>query len=263
MKTTTKEFSKLYTFGDSWTELGYYYEGSPYKELYPNLATPNWAQLLADHYSVELINRGKGGCSFDFIEFAILTYLEEIEQNSLVVVGGTSANRVSLPLLQHPPFQITNYNGYDGNERFSKMSETIDSLKGINFEEVRDALSKYSIDVRAQLSGYFEQYYYSKLLLILEHLKETKNVTFLLWNWETIINMSREGEILTILEETNGVVNDLHPGGKGSRQIFQIFLNQIESNKFVYGFKNSYFKDIVLPGNFLPGSHKPVKFKYI
>lgn len=222
---------KLYTFGDSWTKNGEFWN----KQKYFKYTKPNdrpWTNQLATYLDLQLVNISRGGLGPQAIINNLIENSKLIDSNSYVVISLSPMTRFSIPTY------INNNNLYNleinvnkTEKWFERNNNKVDfKTQGIT-EEVKTSAINYSINVLLPLYNNYFTYYFNQTKKLLELLEEFKNIKFLFWNWEYAVHTkSNEFYINRITDHTKGKIVNSHPSVQGHNQLFSYFKNAIDNN---------------------------------
>lgn len=205
--------SKLYTFGDSFTEGLGCRPGDEYYEKYNKTNQLTWPELVSNEYNIELINIGKGGCSNEMIIDSILNEWDNITTEDIVVIGKTYSHRFDIPVHPNKNKLITVW----GPSWFE--FPLIQSWPGL------DILKKYLLLFRTDTSV-FDVRHYNYLNFIKNQLEITKGAKVILW--ETDKNIKN---LETITMATNGSIIDGHFSYQAHIDFSKWIISKIESTK--------------------------------
>lgn len=230
--------SKLYVFGDSWTECKNTQEWHPYVKNYKGTLGKSWPELLAKELNSELFNFGKGGCSFEYITNRLIASMETIEPNSTVVVGGTSATRIFFPFFNPGEEGFTLPIGKKPDSYDGKAVQELLGMSKEVFYDVRNAAIDYAVKVRLPYDYHFCRYYYNNINRILSYLEKTKNIKFTIWNWDEMrtrdIERMRDDKDSSFYETSER--GGSHPSFNGYSKMCEIIKNNLLTNNKYIGF---------------------------
>jgi hypothetical protein len=205
--------SKIYTFGDSFTAGVGCRPGDEYYEKYNKNGELTWPEIVSNHYNLELINKGIGGCSNEIIIDNIIFEWNHIKSGDTVIIGKTYSHRFDIPNQPIKDKLITVW----GPSWFDYLP--IQNWVGL------DILKKYLILFRTELSLY-DTRHYNYLNFLKTQLEITKDVKVILW--ETDRNIKN---IETITSATNSKIIDGHFSYQGHGDFSKWVINKIDSLK--------------------------------
>lgn len=205
--------SKLYTFGDSFTEGLGCRPGDEYYELYHTIDNKTWPEIVSNAYNLELINLGHGGCSNEMIIDSILNEWDNINKDDIVIISKTYSHRFDIPAFPSKNKLITVWGPSWFDFPLIKNWPGLDILKNY--------LTLFRFD-----TSLYDTRHYNYLNFIKTQLEITKgaNVVF----WETDKNIKN---LETITTATNGKIVDGHFSYQAHYDFSKWIINKIESIK--------------------------------
>jgi hypothetical protein len=205
--------SKLYTFGDSFTEGVGCKPSDEYYKKYNNKDNLIWPEIVANHYNMELINRGIGGCSNEIIIDNILAEWNSIKSEDIVIIGKTYGNRFDIPHQKSKGkfMSVWGPSWFDN----PKIQDWVGT----------DILKKYLILFRGDFNLY-DTRHYRYLIFIKQQLEATKDVKTIFWDVTSNIS-----NIETITSATNSKIIDGHFSYQGHSDFSKWIINKINSQK--------------------------------
>lgn len=233
--------SKLILFGCSYTAEFHFDEGfvQPFTDYYKFRGgnfPMTWGQVLAKKLNLELVNYGKGGNGNDQIFQDVCKHSSEFGPDDVVIIGWSYMARFRWAhfLGNHwekmGPHYLTceNINEKTHNDIIHNRTHQLYVEQIYDFEKIIESLSK---------SVGFKLYFWSAdYQIIYPNESINKKYKYLgnkyIKEGETIFDevFRRNGQ--RILEETNGLIRDLHFGESGHLILGEIFYSHI-SNKLI------------------------------
>ncbi len=228
---------KLFLFGCSYTA-EYEEEHGPYKEYkkfrggnFP----PTWGQLLSQKLNLELVNYATGGIGNDEIFQRVCKHSGEFKNGDVVIIGWTYMHRFRFTHPQHLDWLRLSTH-FTNPELISEETNTdisISRTHPVYLEQLYDF--ENMIESLSKSTGFKLYFWSSDFKIIYTDSKRKTQKKYIasdyIQNGETIFNevFRRNGERL--LEETNGVVNDLHFGETAHKILSELFHEHI-NNKY-------------------------------
>lgn len=226
----------LYTFGCSYTEgfnietTASYIEYKKYRGDFPK----SWPEILSDKLNMNLKNFGRGAAGNQEIFTKFCKNCDEFKNDDIVIVQWSFMERHRFAIGNGPD----DWDRYGpGRVDTSKISQATNDEICVNrtLRPYRVELYDYMkiMDRLSQLIG-FKLYYWT----FLENFIYNQRKEFLLQEKYLLCDkikdqhyhafrVAQDNGSQTILEETKGVVNDLHLGEKGHQVLSDLFLNHI------------------------------------
>ena len=214
------KFSKLYTFGDSFTMGSGIREDAvesnyPYGGKYSNYVWPN---LLSKDLGIDYTNFGIGGLSNENILQTLICQMQNFDENSLILVGLTAPARLT-HILNSSEQHWTGFTIVpDTYEEYIKSD-------GSNLSRYSDIITKEELDILIQYYGsLFPKHdnalwnYYAYSFIQLQNFFLKHNHRFIIWDYtlwdqfETIHSWSKKD------------LKDLHWSPNGLYE-FSLFMN--------------------------------------
>lgn len=205
--------SKLYTFGDSFTASDGCRPGESYYENYKKNNELTWPELIANHYNIELVNKGVSGCSNESIIDNIISEWNLLQAEDIVIISKTFSHRFDVP--SHP-----NKNKLISVWGPSWFENSIFS----NWPNV-DILKSYLLLFRID-NNLYDDRYYNHLNFFKTILKTSKNINCVLWEVDKITTNFEK-----ITQATNGKIVDGHFSYRGHKDFSEWIISKIESTK--------------------------------
>lgn len=204
---------KLYTFGDSFTAG----DGCrPNEEYYENYKKSNqliWPELVANHYNIELVNKGHSGCSNEIIIDSLISEWDNIKSEDIVIIGKTFSHRFDIEHQSVKDKLISIW----GPSWFNWLP--VQHLKGL------DILKNYLLLFRTDTNVFYNRHY-NYFNFFKNQLENTKSVNVIFWDVE-----KNTYKFETIFSSTNGKLIDYHFSFQGHYDFSKWIINKIESNK--------------------------------
>ena len=210
----------LWTFGDSHTMGTGCITGCEYYEKYKQDGDRIWPEFVANHFSLELQNKGWSGSSNDMIINQIIDNWEQIHPGDIVIIGQTDSNRFDVPFVKNKEWITIRPNDFD--RWLDTFNKTKNAIK-VTQEDV-DLLEQYLVTWRND-SLYAERYY--KIFNHYASILKKQNILVVIWNTTASEFMSYE----TIQNLTNGKIQDLHMSFLGHLQFANWMVKQITHYK--------------------------------
>lgn len=216
--------NKLWAFGDSFT---YGYGCVPGYEYYENYRKDGdklWCEHIADNLNFKLENKGKNGCSNDYIIDEIIKYWDRIQSDDMVIIGKTYPFRFDIPNPKKIDSDwITNVTYKNHNVTFQ---ESIDYLKPNYFTD-----EEYSVMVDFIYHFSHNEKYKirqnNRLKFLSDKLK-LKGVNVIIWDVVTEIEKFER-----IIAATNGEINDGHFSYDGHLKFSKFIMNKINDKTLI------------------------------
>jgi hypothetical protein len=205
--------NKIWVFGDSFSHFFKCTRPDYYELKGGNVK--NYGQILSDKLGFELKLYASGGFSNESIFFSIVDRIESIENNDIVIINWTDANRFRL---LNNDNQFIEFNSHHIDE----YSEKIVKLESVSKKTLQEIMYHRSIrNYAVVVCDYIK--IINKLLI--------KNQV-IHWSWVdfngevplTIEYMDLE----TIKDETDGLINDLHYGETAHIILSDVFYKLIK-----------------------------------
>lgn len=205
----------LYTFGDSYTEGHGCKPGDEYYENYNKNNELIWPELVANHYNIELVNKGHRGCSNEIIMDNIINQWDNIKSGDIIIIGKTYSHRFDIPNYPYKDKLVTVFGISWFN--YTSMKNLIDL----------EVLKKYLVLFKSD-SDLYDIRHYQYLNFLKTQLEITKDVKVVLWdNTKNIHNIDR------ITFATKGKIVDGHFSYQGHMDFSKWIINKIDSIKHI------------------------------
>jgi len=197
----------LWTFGDSFTEsFNPKYEWPQKYIQWKGYIPKVYGEVIADELELELVNLGEGGSDNYSIFQAVCNSVHPINSNDIIIIGWSDTIRFRLA----------------ANRKSWKpiLSNSDANLKDISHTTISEILVNrdnelYKDEVRSWMK--LLDYTFPNNLLI--H-----------WSWREFIP-NYFGDISTIFDETNGLINDNHFGEEGHKELAKKLIDMITNNR--------------------------------
>ena len=198
----------LWTFGDSFTEsfrdnkARWVDEYIDWKGYIPKV----YGEVITNELELELVNLGKGGSDNYSIFQAVCDSVHRINSNDIIIIGWSYTVRFRL---------AANKNSW---KPILPNSDT--NLKDISHTTISEILVNrdnelYKDEVRSWMK-------------LLDY--TFPNNVLIHWSWRDFIP-NYFGDISTIFDETNGLINDNHFGEEGHTQLAKRLIDMITNNQ--------------------------------
>lgn len=207
--------NKLWIFGDSisaeWnTNWPWAHDYLIYKGYRPK----QFFNIIAEKYNLSIENKAIGGCDNYTIFQTICDNVENINDGDIVIIGWTDIIRFRFAHPEHddlhPEKWITMLSHLDkSDKRFKYISNS-------TFQEI----------IVNRDNKVFSEEVESWKKLIKKALPNNKTI---FWSWTKYPNNVKNP--LTIMEETNGTINDYHYGEDGNKTLAYWMIELISKNK--------------------------------
>jgi hypothetical protein len=202
--------SKLWTFGDSFTE--FYnpkYDWSKRYIEWKGYVPKVYGEVIAEELDYELVNKGLGGSSNQTILETICNHVNQIEPDDLVIIGWSSPIRFRV-VDEHNEWQ----------HMIPHMSFKFEKIGGISLESIVEILeNRYHIKYCEEVESWIK--------LINKSLPEC-NVIHWKYHIEKI-NVHTINNLEDVHKETDGLIKDGHYSERGQLGVAKELINIIKS----------------------------------
>lgn len=205
--------AKLYTFGDSFTAGDGCRPGNEYYENYKKSNELIWPALVANHYNIELVNKGHSGCSNEIIIDNLISEWDNINPEDIVIIGKTFSHRFDIEhqLIKNKLISIWGPGWFNW--------EPVQDWNGL------DILKNYLLLFRTDTSVFYNRHC-NYLDFLKNQLQNTKGVNTILWDVE-----KNTYNFETIAAATKRKIIDHHFSFQGHYDFSKWVINKIEPNK--------------------------------
>lgn len=214
----------IWTFGDSFTDFYYpptskfrhwRHEYVEWKGYNPKV----YGEIIAETLNMNLINKGKGGCSNSYILEEFCKVCNQIKKDDIVIFGWTSQQRFRLP---------------DKNNHWIHFNVKPDNEDGFfmhgKFENFEILSKSTIIETLINRSG---PLYSTELCNWIKLINFTlKDIQVFHWSWYNyygVCGIYQSKEYKIIRDETNGAVDDGHWSEEGHYDFANVILNRINN----------------------------------
>lgn len=215
--------SKLWIFGDSYSEPFYKLNGMEWKPNYINWKqyTPKYyGEFISEHFNLFHINHAIGGADNYTILESIIPFLDKIQSDDIIIIGWSHTLR----------FRVVNKMGTFNTIRPSSLDKVFDINRKIPYLDISDTTLK-EITINRNNQPYIDElnnnikllnFIFNKNKIIhwspfRQDLDGVNTTTNSLDNLELISN------------ETNNTINDKHFSENAHRLISNQFINIIDN----------------------------------
>jgi len=230
-------------FGDSFTYGHGLHDDDEYVKLYPHLKNKLWSELLCDNYGWTYNNLGRPGASSQYILMTIIENLHKFRKNDVVFISDTTPVRtetVSLygehqyPIIAPTTNEVFAYNPKTNNT-VNDVSKLYSGIPKSKIPHLVDYVYSFVLDYEET----WELYWISAFKNIQKHLL-SNDIKCYIWSHRMWTAKRPEYNFSSIVDETNGVVNDGHWGWKGQEQMYNHMMTRI--NNMMYFNPNEFYK---------------------
>lgn len=200
----------LWTFGDSFTEsFNTNYEWSNKYIQWKGYIPKVYGEVISDELELELVNLGKGSSDNYSIFQAVCDSVHRINSNDIIIIGWSDTIRFRLA-----------YNQRSWQSILSNFDTKISLLKDVSHTTISEILVNRDNDLyKDEVHSWIKLLDYTFPNNLLIH-----------WSWrEFTPNYFRN--ISTIIDETTGLINDIHFGEEGHNQLAKKLIDMITNNQ--------------------------------
>lgn len=224
--------NNLYIFGDSFSVCREIKPGHKFYETYKEGRTLPWPELIANKFKKQLINYSTLGASYDKILTMLLVKQSSIEENSTIIISGTSSLRSSIPTRAHEV--IDPLFDYAGNWDLEEFRNTINQ-RNIGIKDTykfAENFADYTLEIKSLLKSELTWYYDNLLFSILEFLRTEKKINYIFWNWQQVYKSPNYNNITQYSERT---IIDSHLSYTGNYTLYENLLTAYKNKcKFLH-----------------------------
>jgi hypothetical protein len=228
---------KLFLFGCSYTaeysfDLGLNHAYSDYYKFRGGNFPPTWGQVLASKLNLDLVNYGKGGNGNDQIFQDICKHSSEFKSGDIVIIEWSYIARFRMAHFEGNKW--CNFgpvdNSYEIIDKDTVNNILVNRTHELYIEQIYDFQN--IIESLSKALGFRLYFWSADYQIIYPNEKINKQTKYIgneyIKKEETIFNevFRRNGQRL--LEETNGLIKDLHFGESGHRILGEIFYSHIK-----------------------------------
>lgn len=212
--------SKLWTFGDSFTEGHGCHPGHPYYDNYPEERRQIWVEELAHKLDLKLENLGYGGNSNPFILSQILNNLSNFSKEDIIIVQQTIPERGVIGNLNTEKMTWVPSEAVGQNNREDWIMSTFSS--SVAYEAYRN----YILDILLPQNYIFNDWYEKQFRGLCKFLVDS-NFKVFFWSFNDW------GKFENIHDRTDGTVADLHWSWEGHKAFTAFMYKRIKKNLFI------------------------------
>jgi len=220
---------KICIFGDSFSDNSGCRPKDTYYEYEPRPNIPTWNNLLCKKLGVDYINRAKGGESNEYIQYVIQKYWNSINPGDLVIIGTTLPTRV--PIIVEKDHLSQEKRIFSSSIANLHNEFIFSYFKKAWVNSDPNILKEVMLDFVHYFKTPFEKEWYQHHMegydFLIDRLKE-KGVKVYLWEYDPIWGMFE-----TIVESTNGEVDDPHWSWKGHYDMSEWIYKELLYKKLI------------------------------
>jgi hypothetical protein len=214
---------KIWFFGDSTTQCHGLKYGYEYFDNYSEKRKPLWTKIISDYFECNPVNFSMCGASNNDIQFRIVTQLQNIKSDDVVIMQSAYPTRTNI---------------FTETGEFKSIHALFDAdilLK----DKVKDndikTFKKYH---KTFVEKYHQEYEIRDLVFYISIKKELeqRGVRVIFWSHGIIDNkIKKHMGWTTIKDETNGKINDENLGFDSQEKFAKLIIDEYENqNTFIY-----------------------------